>query len=119
MQELMKQLNILFNSLGYQIFFNEKPKNIDYPFVIWNLPNVTDQELREDYTLEVDIWTKDASECISMTSAIDRAIDRKKVLTDDIQFSIYKINQLNMIADEDDTIKRNQLRYNVKTYYIN
>jgi len=105
---------------GYSVFFNEKNLETNYPFCIFNLPNSDEGSniYREDFTLEVDIWTKDIIQCTTMTNTIKDLMDRYKYLNDKIQVSFYVINRLNNIPDEDDQIKRSQLRIQAKTYYI-
>lgn len=118
MFDLLKVINDRLNGTGYSVFFDEKNEDIDYPFVICKLPNWDEGTniYREDYDLEVDIWTKDIIQCITMTNEIKSLLNRYKYLNDKIQASFYVMNRLNNLPDEDDQIKRSQLRIQVKTY---
>lgn len=119
MLNLIEQIQTLLTTTGYSVFFNEKNEETSYPYVIFKFLPSNVLELREDFPMEVDIWTKDVIECMEMTKIIDGKLNRFKFLDANIQFSIYKINQLNLLPDEDMKVKRNQLRYKVKTYFIN
>ena len=119
MLNLIRAINTKLNESGYNVFYNEKPKEIDYPFVIFNMRNTNKLENREDIFLDVDIWTKNQVQVFVMTKTIDDLLQRYKYIDNNLQFSIYKINQLNNLADEDKTIKRNQLKYIIKKYERN
>lgn len=114
---LLEPITTRLDETGYKISLNKTLDN--YPFVVINFPNSTLEEQREDITMEVDIWTMDTIKAIEMTSKVDKKLNGYKYIDSNIQFAIYRINRLNNLPDEDDQIKRNQLRYLVKTYFRN
>jgi len=120
MLDLMEVITDRMKGSGQNIFFNVKSPTAIHPFTIFNLPNASEGTniYREDFTLEVDIWTKDSDECITMTNKIKDLMNRYKYLNDKIQVSFYVINRLNNIPDEDDQIKRSQVRILAKTYVL-
>lgn len=121
MFDVLKVITDRLDGTGYSVFFNEKNEETDYPFVIFNLPNSGEGTniYREDFNLEVDIWTKDISQCITMTDAIKSLLNRYKYLDDKINASFYVINRFNNLPDEDKQIKRSQLRIQVLIYTFN
>ena len=118
MFDLMKAINDRLSGTNYSVFFNEKSPTATYPFVIFNLPNANEGNLyREDFILEVDIWTKNISQNITMTNAIKNLFNDYKFLNSKVQVSFFIANRLNNIPDEDDTIKRSRLIIQAKTYF--
>lgn len=120
MLELLQVISNRLDGTGYSVFFNEKNEETDYPFAIFNLPYSSEGTniYREDYSMEVDIWTKDIIQCNTMTNQIKLLMDRYKFLDDTIQVSFFITNTLNNIPDEDDQIKRSKLKIQVKTYLL-
>ena len=118
MLDLMKVITDRLKRSGQNIFFNVKSPNAVYPFTVFNLPNAIEGTniYREDFTLEVDIWTKDLIQCITMTDAIKALLDRWKFRNGNIQVSFYVTNTFSILPDEDDQIKRSQVRILAKTY---
>ena len=118
MLDLMKVITDRLKGSGQTIFFNVKSPDVVYPFTVFNLPNASEGTniYREDFTLEVDIWTKDLIQCITMTDAIKGLMDRWKFRDGNIQVSFYVTNTFNILPDEDDQIKRSQVRILAKTY---
>lgn len=121
MFNLLKVISDRLEGTGYSVFFNEKNEDTDYPFVVFNLPtsNEGTNIHREDFSLEVDIWTKDIVQCIDMTNTIKTMLDWYQYIDDKLQASFYFTNRLNNIPDEDNQIKRSQLRFQVNTYKAN
>ena len=120
MLDLMKVITDRLKGSGQNIFFNVKSPNAVYPFTVFNLPNAIEGTniYREDFTLEVDIWTKDLIQCITMTDAIKALLDRWKFRNGNIQVSFYVTNTFSILPDEDDQIKRSQVRILAKTYVL-
>ena len=120
MLNLMKVITDRLKGSGQNIFFDVKSPSAVYPFTVFNLPNASEGTniYREDFTLEVDIWTKDLIQCITMTDAIKALMDRWKFRDGNIQVSFYITNTFSILPDEDDQIKRSQVRILAKTYVL-
>jgi hypothetical protein len=120
MFDILKVITDRLDDTGYSIFFNEKNDETDYPFIIFNLRNSSEGTniYREDYSLEVDVWTKNIIQCLEMIDEIKSLLNRYKYLNDKIQASFYVTNRFDNLPDEDDQIKRSQLRIQVKTYTL-
>lgn len=121
MFSILKVITDRLEVTGYPIYFNEKDKKADFPFVIFNVPLAEEgtNRYQEDILIEIDIWTKDLEKNITMTNNIRNLMHKYRYLSQGIQVSFYVINRLNNIPDSDDQIKRSQLRILAKTYYLN
>lgn len=97
----------------------QAPEGTAYPYITYNLPNSNEQEFREDFILEVNIWDKssDTTALETLTDNVDKKINRLKYIDENMQVSFYRINRM-MIPDPDPNIRRRELRYQVKTYFI-
>jgi hypothetical protein len=89
-----------------------------YPYIVFNLPTSTDTERqRQDFILEVDIWdqTTDLRPLETLTDEIDNALKKVRYIDDNQALMFTRINRLR-IPDPDPTIRRRQLRYEIKRY---
>jgi len=103
-----------------RLFLELAPQGTLFPYVTYNVPTSLYGENREDFILEVDVWGNDTNtfDIEVMTDNIDRLLNKSKMLDSNIQVSIYRINRM-MIPDEDENVRRRQLRYQCKTYFRN
>lgn len=91
------------------------------PMAIFKFPNILNNEYREDVLLEIDIWHNSTAtgivELEEISDEIDSNLNRLKYLDEYMQVSIYRQSPyLLNLNDEDEEIKRKQLRYVCKTY---
>lgn len=89
--------------------------------MVYRFPTSNPNEWREDFILEIDIWDQppDGSTVTLQTLAdeIDRALNRLRYTSTNWTTRIYRINRL-MIPDPDPTIRRRQLRYELRTFEV-
>lgn len=112
---IYQQLSIIHPRIYQRKVSDDNPI---FPYVIFKFPTSSMVDAREDFIFEVDIWDNnpdDTTALETLTTNISNALDYKLFATDDLATNIYKINQL-QIPDPDETINRNQLRFQAKTY---
>jgi hypothetical protein len=128
MNELLKQIKTKLQALSgiNRVYTDMAPPGTPFPYIVYNLPTSDTDFTREDFVLEVDVWgnNPDTRQIDSLTDSIDGngAIDNPTGLNrfhyynaGVLQADFYRINRL-MIPDQDEKIRRRQLRYEVKTY---
>ena len=118
---MISLLTYIYNQLKLvhsNVYFEQAPENATFPYIVFKLPNSTENEAREDFILEVDIWdnNSDTTTLETLTNNIDTQLNRTHHTETNVVCSIYRINRL-MIPDPDPNIRRRQLRYQVQTYF--
>jgi hypothetical protein len=103
-----------------RVYQRKVPTNVTpvFPYVVFRFPSSSLIDKREDFVFEVDIWDNkpnDTSTLETLTANISKALDYKLFSNSNVSTNVYKINQL-QIDDPDETIMRNQLRFQAKTY---
>ncbi|MDK2800567.1 MAG: hypothetical protein PWQ70_2186 [Clostridiales bacterium] len=103
-------------------FFDTAIDKEQFPMAIFKFPNINEVEYRNDLILEIDIWNGATANKViqleQLTDEIDKKLNRLKYIDDDMQVTIYRLSPYRLnITDEDETIKRRQLRYICKTYF--
>lgn len=94
-------------------------KKTEYPYAVFKMANSTENNHRDDVIIEIDIWDNisDTTRLETLTSDIDKRFHRQKYIDSKMQVSFYRENRL-QVPDPDETIRRRQLRYVCKTYFI-
>lgn len=102
-----------------RVYVEQAPQGTVFPYVVYILPNSTEENHREDFILEVQVWgnSKNTNEINNIAHNIDKKLNRLKYLDTNMQTSIYRVNRL-MVPDPDPAIRRRELRYNCKTYLL-
>ena len=95
----------------------KEPEKIIYPYATFTLASSSDQNNRMTFILEIDIWdnNQDTSTLETLTWDVKKAIDHYVFDNTDVSYHAYIINILN-IPDEDENLRRRQLRFEFKTY---
>jgi hypothetical protein len=123
MIELQKYIVGQLKQVHPRVYQENAPQDGLFPYVVYRMPTSTENEWREDFILEIDIWDKpqDGSTVTlqQLSDAIDRALNRTRYVSTDRKWStrIHRVNRL-MIPDPDETIRRRQLRYELRTFSI-
>jgi hypothetical protein len=119
---MMDLLTFIYNQIQStyeKTYFEKAPQDTLYPYVVFHLPNISEVEVREDIVLEVDIWTNtgDIAELETITDNVDKKLNRLPNLDDNFQCKIYRDTPYRLtLPDQDETIDRRRLRYNIKLY---
>lgn len=105
-----------------KVKYDELPEKKQLPIVIYHLPNSFDVEGREDFYIEIDIWSgsepEEVNELETLTDKVKKQLDGFKYRNENIQVCFYVENRYSL-RDEDENIKRRQLRVLAKTYFTN
>ncbi len=121
MISLLTLITDTIRAVAPHAYLEEAPKDATYPYVVYRLPTSTEEEHREDFILEVSLWDRglDTTAVEGLTANVDAALNRMKHLAPalDMQVSVYRINRL-MIPDPDPMIRRRELRYQLKAYFV-
>jgi hypothetical protein len=106
----------------------EQTEPVAYPYIVFSL-TIPERVAEQDRgILEIDFWTDDGdiSTLESLVSAVDgnsnkenpTGLNEHKYFSDDLQAVFYRVFR-GAVPDPDPVIRRRQLRYLVKTRYIN
>ncbi|MDW7673181.1 MAG: hypothetical protein SCK28_01470 [Bacillota bacterium] len=123
MNDLIDYVKGIVESVIGRVYFEHETNNNRYPYAKVNFPSSNDDELREDFFLEIDIFDnilkQDTTRIEQLVNEVDKQLNRLKYLSRDKKFqvSIYRINRL-MIPDPDPKVRHRQLRYQCKTYFL-
>lgn len=105
--------------------FVPESQNVEYPYVVYNFYDSDEMvDRREDILLEVDVWDKPVNGSAVTLETLSDAIHQKLnrlLYTDNTNGwsgRFYLANRL-MIPDPDPTIRRRQLRYEIRMYRRN
>lgn len=105
---------------GVPKVFNDRAlHDAEYPYVVLNSSkgNTTNYP-RVDIELEIDIWDKQSnfSSVNKIADVIQKTLDRQS-FTDDHIVGTYYLNTRNNMDDEDKTLKRNHMTFDVEIYF--
>lgn len=113
------ELLLIVNSVG----FDDVNEDTIFPYVTFNFVNSTPltEGDKEDVIIEIDIWNKvqDGKDTVMDLELITKSIQKKfkKLRTSkNGSFFIFKLMNTLNLKDEDKTIHRRQLRFNVRHY---
>lgn len=117
MIKLRDQLDILLESIHPRVYSENSTDNTDFPYLTYNLPNSFQNGVQEIFNLDVDIWSRgaDTTELEALTRKVEKGLNMYKYIDENIQFSIYKRNRLN-VTDDDKRIKRRKLIFELRYY---
>ena len=101
-------------------YYRTSDPKADYPYAVYDFENIDLGDVfRDDLILIVDVWGKGKD-----TSAIEEIADRIELLfnaanlpADDSLPTFYRISR-KPIDDEDKTLIRRQLKFQIQNYYI-
>lgn len=120
MIELQKFIVGELKKVSQRVFLEQAADGAAFPYVVYRLPISDENNRREDFMLEIDMWDRPANGSTvalqNLSDAIDNALNRL-IYTDSAGWNarFYRVNRL-MVPDPDAAIRRRQLRYEVKVY---
>lgn len=119
MINLLELITTKLKEVNSRVYLEQAPERTEFPYLVYTLPNSTEQEQREDFILAITVWDDSNDTVILETLAdnVDKKINRLKYIDGNIQVCFYRINRL-MLTDPNPNIRRRELRYQAKTYFI-
>lgn len=124
--ELRKQITVLLKSKHTRVFSENAPKDTQFPYVTYDLPDSSMVSQREDFKLIIDVWdtSNDTTAIETLVGNIDgdgdplspSGLDNKTFYVSGVMSAtLHKTGRFN-VPDTDRQINRRQLRYTVQTY---
>jgi len=106
-------------NINGRIYDTIAPQATTYPYIVIRYPSVSelDESTRKNYILEVDIYDNltDTTRLETLTKEIDDVLDRS--VNRSQYYKIYRNTPyLLRLPDEDEKLRRNQLRYIVHKF---
>jgi hypothetical protein len=117
--ELQKFIIAELRKIHPRVYQEWAPEGAVSPYVVYRMPTSNEAGWREDFILEIDVWDQPANGSTvalqTLADAIDRTFNRMRYTGNGWSTRIYRINRL-MVPDPNPTIRRRQLRYELRTY---
>jgi len=129
--EIREIIQTALKSVHARVYFESSPATIDdpdnpgtniptpFPYLVYDLPNSTDDGTLEQFVLDVDAWDSTNGDTTSLETLIDSAdksLHRKTITVDDVlAVTFYRENRLTL-TDDDPNIKRRKYTYEVRTF---
>ena len=116
--DLKKLVQEKLKTLTTNVYFETAADNALYPHVVFSFREINLGDLsRQDYTLEVDVWSKGTN-----TTSVDELADKIEDLLHtqnlpqtNILPTFYKVDRKS-ILDSDKTIKHRLIRFQIQNY---
>jgi len=117
--ELRKMINTMLKSIHPRIYYRSAPDTAVFPYLVYDLPNSTDDGTLEQFILDVDAWEStngDTTGLETLIDSADKSLHRKTITVDDVlAVTFYRENRLTL-TDDDPNIKRRKYTYEVRTF---
>lgn len=117
--EIRKIITKVLKEQNINVYYEEADPKATFPYLVYELKNSPVYLNRDDFVLTIDIWDKyKTSERIEIIADNIEKLNNENKWSDGNTYStFYLINRMS-IRDEDKQIKRRQLIFEVKSYYI-
>ena len=117
--EIRKIINIALKSIHPRVYYRTAPDTAVFPYLVYDLPNSTDDGTLEQFVLDVDAWDSINGDTTALETLIDNAdksLHRKTItVDDDLAVTFYRESRLTL-TDDDPNIKRRKYIYQVRTF---
>ena len=117
--EIREIINIALKSIHPSVYYRTAPDTAVFPYLVYDLPNSTDDGTLEQFVLDVDAWDSTSGDTTIVEILIDNAdksLHRKTITVDDVlAVTFYRENRLTL-TDDDPNIKRRKYIYQVRTF---
>lgn len=121
--EIRKAIISSLKSAHPEVYFENPSSDAVFPYLVYDLPNSSDDAALETFILDVDGWdlpkTGDTTPLETLMYNVNQALNKKTVVVNN-QFAMtfYLSNRLNL-PDEDKRIKRRKYIYQIRTHEKN
>lgn len=115
--ELRKQLQIIFKTITDNIHYEIAPDNSPYPYLVYELSELTYNYGKAVMQLEVNILDYGTSTSVveTLSDTLQDTLHKLYFINDKIQYSVYRRNR-NTVQEEDKKIKRRRLIFEIQLY---
>lgn len=115
MNNLRTELNKILESIHPRVYFMEAPDKVEFPYLVYDLPQSYFNDDLEVFNLDVDVWDDkdDTTEIETLSQAIWNMFNKYYHIDENMQFSIYRANRMT-IEDDDPRIRRRTLMFNIR-----
>ena len=117
--EIRKIINIALKSIHPRVYYRSAPDTAVFPYLVYDLPNSTDDGTLEQFVLDVDAWEStngDTTGLETLIDSADKSLHRKTIIVDDnLAVTFYRETRLTL-TDDDPNIKRRKYIYQVRTF---
>lgn len=110
----LKELKKHYN----KVYFHQAPKDVTYPYVVQSFPNSFVNEDQEIFNMDIDVYDNqdDTTELETIAGDIWRSFKRFNYIDENIQFSIYWLNRLPPLDEDEKHLKRRKLIFEVRYF---
>lgn len=113
---LRKLIEQQLDTVSGKSCYKTAPKDVGFPYKVFSFENIDlGDKNRDDIILVVDIYTKDDKQADTIADSIEPLFNAVNSPTDTILPTFYRLSR-KPIPDEDITIHRVQLRFQIQNY---
>lgn len=114
---VLEELDRIKESTGVKsVYFEDAPDDAMYPHVIFSFSGTNlDDMNRKDFTIDVDVYTKDNPERYDIVDMIEDAFVFKNAPQEDILPTFYLLSRVDVL-DQDKSIKHTVIRLECQNY---
>jgi len=118
--EIRKMIKTQLKTIHPRVYYRTAPDTAVFPYLVYDLPNSTDDGTLEQFVLDVDAWDSTSGDTtiveILIDNNADKSLHRKTITVDDVlAVTFYRENRLTL-TDDDPNIKRRKYIYEVRTF---
>ena len=118
--EIRKMIKTQLKTIHPRVYYRTAPDTAVFPYLVYDLPNSTDDGTLEQFFLDVDAWDRpsngDTTIVEILIDSADKSLHRKTITVDDnLAVTFYRENRL-ALTDDDPNIKRRKYTYEVRTF---
>lgn len=118
--ELRKVVTKLLKEVNKQVYYESATDKSTFPYIVYNFNTVNlNTYPRDNIFLTIDVWDQGETSTTIETLAdnIEEALNMKNKPSDKVLPTFY-LEDRRSISDEDETIRRRQLKFAIQNYYI-
>ena len=107
-----------FRTLTQNVYFEQAADSALYPHIVFDFREIDLGGInRQDYVLEVDIWTKGTNTTTidELADSVEDLLQAENLPQTRILPTFYKIDRRSII-DQDKTLKHRQVRFQIQNY---
>ena len=119
-KELRKVVTALLKQVNEKVFYEDADDETPYPYIVYEFNTIDlGNEGRDDVILIVNAWDKGrtAEQVEALADNIENALNGTNSPTKTVLPTFYLFNR-DTIRDEDKSIKRRELKFEIQNYYI-